>query len=367
MNSDIAVKLKVDLGERSYPIHIGQSLFDDSNLLQSVVASTQVLIVTNHTIAPIYLQKVCDAFAKNPDIQVESLVLPDGEQFKTQETISQIYDRLMGLGFDRSCCLVALGGGVIGDMTGFAAATYRRGVKFCQLPTTLLAQVDSSVGGKTGVNHVAGKNMIGAFHQPVAVVIDTDSLTTLPERELIAGIAEVIKYGLISDRGFLDWLVENIASLLEKNTEALIYAIQCSCENKARVVASDERESGIRAILNLGHTFGHAFETATQYKYWLHGEAVGFGMLMALDLSNRMGMIDEDDVSYASQLLEAAGLPQRPPDNIDIEVIRNLMSLDKKVSAGQLRLILLKQLGQAYVASDYTEDQLQATLEKFLT
>ena len=367
MTSENRVTLQVDLDERSYPIYIGKELLSDSQLLQQAIGSKQVLVISNETIAPLYLQTVFDAIRRDSEIQVESLVLKDGERYKTLDTISLIYDCLMELHFDRSCCLVALGGGVVGDMTGYAAATYRRGVKFCQLPTTLLAQVDSSVGGKTGVNHVDGKNMIGAFHQPTAVVIDTDTLETLPERELVAGIAEVIKYGLISDKSFLDWLAEHIQDLLDKNADALAYAIERSCENKASVVASDEREAGIRAILNLGHTFGHAFETATEYKYWLHGEAVGFGMLMALDLSQRMGMLSERDVAFATEILRLAQLPQQAPESCDVESIRKLMSLDKKVSEGQLRLVLLKQLGEAYVSNDYNEEQLDATLHKFLS
>ncbi len=366
MSQTASTVLNVDLGDRSYPIYIGDALLSNTQILQSAISAKQILLISNETVAPLYMQRVCNALSHNSDKRVEVLTLKDGEQYKTLDTISLIYDRLMELRYDRSCCLVALGGGVIGDMTGFAAATYQRGVAFCQLPTTLLAQVDSSVGGKTGVNHVAGKNMIGAFHQPQAVVIDTSTLSTLPERELIAGLAEVIKYGLIADREFLEWLADNIQALREKDPQALSFAIERSCQNKARVVASDEREAGIRAILNLGHTFGHALETATEYRHWLHGEAVGFGTLMALDLSQRMGMITSADVELASKLLALAGLPKEAPKNIDSETIRRLMSSDKKVKEGQLRLVLLRQLGEAYVANDYSEQQLQETLDQFL-
>jgi len=366
MNSSLYQQLVVDLGERSYPIYIGEYLLTDSSLFANAIHSNQILIVTNETIAPLYLQQVVDTLQSKAERIVKTVVLPDGEQHKHLDTITLIYDQLLAHHFDRSCCLVALGGGVVGDMTGFAAATYQRGVQFVQLPTTLLAQVDSSVGGKTGVNHVAGKNMIGAFHQPQAVIIDTTTLNTLPEREFIAGLAEVIKYGLITDKPFLDWLSQQMPALLARDATSLAKAIYDSCLSKAKVVASDEKEAGIRAILNLGHTFGHAFEAATAYQYWLHGEAVGFGMLMALDLSKRLGLLSDEDVAYANAIILAAGLPQQAPQGMDVETISVFMASDKKVLEGQLRLVLLQSLGEAFVSSDFSKQQLHETLNHFL-
>ncbi len=281
--------LDVDLGVRSYPIHIGPGLIDDPELYRPHVSGSQVLIVTNEIVAPLYLDRVEQALR---GFQLARVVLPDGEKYKNLEVWNRIMDALLENRFARDCTLVALGGGVVGDMAGFAAACYQRGVAFIQVPTTLLAQVDSSVGGKTGVNHALGKNMIGAFHQPRAVIADTDTLSTLPDRELSAGVAEVIKYGLIRDREFFYWLEANIGPLLERDTEALTFAIERSCRNKAEVVAADEREAGQRALLNLGHTFGHAIETGMGYGAWLHGEAVGTGMCMAADLSFRLGWLD---------------------------------------------------------------------------
>ena len=367
MSAALNQSLNVDLGDRSYPIYIGEGLLSDQKIFQQAITTKQFLIVSNPTISSLYMSQVLDAFGGLGSNRIEFIEIPDGERYKNLETVGMIYDRLMELKFDRSCCLVALGGGVIGDMTGFAAATYQRGVQFIQLPTTLLAQVDSSVGGKTGVNHVARKNMIGAFHQPSSVIIDTKTLSTLPQQELVAGIAEVIKYGLIADREFLNWLADNMALLLAKNPEALAFAIHRSCENKAKVVASDEREAGARAALNLGHTFGHAFETATQYKYWLHGEAVGFGTLLALDLSYRMGKLSKSDLLFATEILRSAGLPEKAPPNVDANVIRELMMSDKKVKEGQLRLVLLDALGSAFITSDFSESQLQQTLSEFIT
>ncbi len=355
--------LSVGLGDRSYPIYIGSELLS-SDLCGESFSATQVLIVSNETIAPIYLEKVQGALAAERR-NIESIILPDGESYKNLDTLSQIYDKLMSLRFDRKCILVALGGGVVGDITGFAAASYQRGVDFIQIPTTLLAQVDSSVGGKTGVNHPLGKNMIGAFHQPKAVLIDTDTLASLPDREYIAGLAEVVKYGLIADRNFLLWLSDNMPALLQREKPVLTYAIRESCACKARVVAEDEREAGIRAILNLGHTFGHALETATAYKHWLHGEAVGIGMRMALDLSERLQFISHEDRVFAEGVIDAAGLPREIPDDLTAANIKQLMYADKKVHQGELRMVLLREIGEACVTSEFPQEQLDSTLASY--
>jgi len=351
--------LTVDLGERSYPIFIGQDLLASSDLVAPYVKGKQVMIVTNDTIAPLYLEKAKALFA---DFQVDTVILPDGEKYKDLTHLNLIFDALLSKRHNRTTTLVALGGGVIGDMTGFAAASYQRGVDFIQIPTTLLSQVDSSVGGKTGVNHALGKNMIGAFHQPNCVLIDVNSLNTLPNNELAAGIAEVIKYGLICDLPFFDWLEANMAKLNAKDTEALIYAIETSCANKAKVVAQDEREGGIRAILNLGHTFGHAIETHQGYGNWLHGEAVATGMLMAADLSARLGWIEDSDVARVKAILEAAHLPVTCPQGMTPEKFKELMAVDKKVLDGKLRLVLLSEMGHAITTSDFALDQFEATL-----
>lgn len=353
--------IQVELGERGYPIYIGAGLL--ANLSDSLpdLAGRRVLLVTNSSIAPFYLDVVKAALAP---ADVDSLVLPDGEQFKTLQTLETIYDALMQGTYARDCCLVALGGGVIGDMVGFAAATYQRGVDFVQIPTTLLAQVDSSVGGKTAVNHPLGKNMIGAFHQPRAVVIDTDSLGTLPDRELRAGIAEVIKYGLLGDIEFFQWLQANIEALIAREPAALAYAIRRSCENKARIVAQDEREAGQRALLNLGHTFGHAIEAQLGYGEWLHGEAVAAGMVMAAQLSQRLGWLQEEELRQVETLIERAGLPVRAPAGISPEQFLQAMGHDKKVLAGRLRLVLLQGLGNALVSDDFDPDALQACLQE---
>ncbi|MDH5184371.1 MAG: 3-dehydroquinate synthase [Gammaproteobacteria bacterium] len=351
--------LGVDLGERSYPIYIGNGLLGNAELVTPHIRGTQVLIVSNETVAPLYLQQAKKAFDA---YQVETVILPDGEKYKTLDILYRIYNALLEHRFDRKCTLVALGGGVIGDMTGFAAASYQRGVDFIQIPTTLLSQVDSSVGGKTGVNHPLGKNMIGAFHQPCCVIADTSSLDTLDERQLSAGIAEVIKYGLIHDYEFFQWLETNMDKLLARDTEALTYAIERSCRDKAKVVALDEREGGIRAILNLGHTFGHAIETGMGYGEWLHGEAVGTGMLMAADLSQRMGWLSEHDVERVDDIIDKAGLPTRAPASMSGEHFMELMAVDKKVEAGKIRLVLLKQLGEAVVTEAFDHNLLQQTL-----
>ncbi len=350
----------VELGQRSYPIFIGPGLLGQPDLLTPYLRGRQVLLVSNTTVAPLYLDA---ARAMFPDAQVVELVLPDGERYKTLETVERIYDTLLQHRFDRRCTLVALGGGVIGDMVGFAAATYQRGVDFIQIPTTLLAQVDSSVGGKTGVNHPLGKNMIGAFHQPRCVVADTDTLNTLDDRQLSAGLAEVIKYGLIRDAHFFHWLEEHIQALLARDPEALTFAIRRSCEDKAEIVAADEREAGIRALLNLGHTFGHAIETATGYSSWLHGEAVGTGMLIAADLSTRLGWLSQADYRRIEALVIEAGLPTRAPADLDPDTFLELMGRDKKVQDGVIRLILLKGIGQAVISDDYDPRLLRETLD----
>jgi 3-dehydroquinate synthase len=350
--------LTVDLGDRSYPIHIGTGLLDQA-LLKPHIAGRQVMVVSNETVAPLYLERLHAQFA---GLEVADVILPDGEQYKDMAHLNRIFDALLGARHNRTTTLVALGGGVVGDMTGFAAACYQRGVNFIQVPTTLLSQVDSSVGGKTGVNHPQGKNMIGAFHQPVAVLIDTEVLQTLPERELSAGLAEVIKYGLIYDNAFFTWLEANMAALRARDNDALTYAIYRACEIKAEVVAQDERESGIRALLNLGHTFGHAIETAQGYGNWLHGEAVGTGMLMAADLSARCGWIDADDVARTRRLIEAAGLPVQAPADMSPDQFVALMSVDKKVLDGRLRLVLLHAIGDAVVTDEFDTALLHQTL-----
>ncbi len=351
--------LHVDLGDRSYPIYIGQGLLGQVELVRPLVVGRQVLIVTNDTIAPLYLEQARQLFQ---GFQVETVILPDGEQFKTLEVLNRVFDALLTRRFERRCTLVALGGGVIGDMTGFAAACYQRGVPFIQIPTTLLAQVDSSVGGKTGVNHPLGKNMIGAFHQPQGVLIDTDSLKTLDDRQLSAGLAEIIKYGLINDTEFFDWLEANMPRLLAREPDALVYAIERSCQDKAAVVAADERESGMRALLNLGHTFGHAIEAGTGYGTWLHGEAVGTGMLMAADLSHREGWISTDDVQRVEDIIDKAQLPTRAPAKMDFDHFMEYMAVDKKVAEGKLRLVLLKGIGDSVMTDAFSMENLRATI-----
>jgi len=354
--------LTVELGERSYPIYIGKGLFTQ-DLLRKHIKSKQALIVTNETIAPLYLEQTQ---AMLTGIEHQTVILPDGEQYKNLETLNLIYDALLTYKMDRSVTLIALGGGVIGDMTGFAAASYQRGVNFIQIPTTLLSQVDSSVGGKTGVNHVLGKNMIGAFHQPQCVLADTDTLNTLEDNQLMAGIAEVIKYGLLGDMPFFEWLEKNIDKLIQRDPEALAYAIERSCQDKADIVAEDEKESGKRALLNLGHTFGHAIETATGYGEWLHGEAVAVGMLMAADLSLRIGNITEKELDRIVAITKKSNLPTTPPQEMTAEQFIDLMMRDKKALGGIIRLVLLQSLGNAIISSDYSREALDQTLESFL-
>jgi 3-dehydroquinate synthase len=346
--------LTVDLGDRSYPIIIGRGLLAGGHDIASHVVGGDCLIVSNETVAPIYLDRVAASLAGK---SVESIALPDGEQYKTLATMQSILDRLVDSGANRDTTVIALGGGVVGDITGFAAACYMRGVAFIQVPTTLLAQVDSSVGGKTGVNHPGGKNLIGAFHQPRLVLIDTDTLTTLPDRELKAGLAEVIKHGAIADIGFFEWLESNMEALLNKDPDALAHAILRSCELKAEVVADDEREAGRRAILNFGHTFGHAIEHCQGYGDWLHGEGVAAGMLMAAELSG----LPDSDIARLRDLTAAAGLPTEPP-KAGSAALRKAMGLDKKVSGKKLRFVLLSELGNAFVTADYDETRLQKVL-----
>ncbi len=354
--------LTVELGERSYPIHVGADLLGDPGLLRPHLRGHQALIVTDERVGPLYLER---ARAMLEGLEVAELVLPEGEAHKTLATAQRIWDELLARRFDRRCTLVALGGGVVGDLTGFAAACYQRGVDFVQLPTTLLAQVDSSVGGKTGVNHPLGKNMIGAFHQPRCVVADMAVLRTLEPRQLRSGLAEVIKYGLIRDAAFLDWLERRLEGLLVLREEDLAEAVLRSCRIKADVVAADEREAGLRAILNLGHTFGHAIEAGLGYGRWLHGEAVAAGMVMAAALSARRGWLREEEVARVEALLRRAGLPVRGPAELDPEGMLALMAGDKKAAGGRLRLVLLRRLGEAVVTADYDPQALREVLAAY--
>lgn len=354
--------LQVELGRRSYPIYIGSGLLQQQpELILQHINSRHAFVVTNTTVEQLYRQPLEKILA---ELDCPFLALPDGEQYKSLQTLERIYDALLKQRFDRRGTLIALGGGVVGDIAGFAAATYQRGVDFIQIPTTLLAQVDSSVGGKTAVNHRLGKNMIGAFHQPRAVVADLDTLNTLPERELSAGLAEVIKYGLINDAAFFDWLDSNINGLLEREPDALEYAVTRSCENKARIVAEDEREQGRRALLNLGHTFGHAIETFVEYTGWLHGEAVGAGIMMAARFSAYCGWLGDDDVRRVGRLLEAARLPVHPPADMTADRFLALMAHDKKVVDTRIRLVVLKAIGAAEVTADYEPARLKTWLQQ---
>ncbi|WBY03528.1 3-dehydroquinate synthase [Ramlibacter tataouinensis] len=340
-------EVAIELGERRYPILIGSGLLGAATTWQGVPPAAAALIVSNETIAPLYLQQLAGAL-QGRFRQVHQVVLPDGEAHKDWSTLNRIFDALLAHGCDRKTVLFALGGGVVGDMTGFAAACYMRGVPFVQVPTTLLAQVDSSVGGKTAINHPLGKNMIGAFHQPARVVCDLDTLATLPARELSAGLAEVIKYGPIADMDFLAWIEEHLDALLRRDTAALAHAVRRSCEIKAAVVGQDERESGLRAILNFGHTFGHAIEAGLGYGQWLHGEAVGCGMVMALHLSRGLGLVDDALVERITRLVRAAGLPVQGP-RLGAERYLELMRVDKKAEAGDIRFVVIEAPGRAGV------------------
>jgi 3-dehydroquinate synthase len=359
MNEQSNILLSVDLGERSYPIVIGAGGLDDAALMARHIDGDKVAIVTNTTVAPLYLERLRGGLAAQGK-QVISIVLPDGEEHKNWASLMQIFDALLANKCDRKTTLVALGGGVIGDLTGYAAASYMRGVGFIQVPTTLLAQVDSSVGGKTGINHPLGKNMIGAFYQPRIVVADIDTLDTLPARELSAGLAEVIKHGAITDAAFFDWIEANIGKLMARDRAALAYAVARSCEIKAEVVRQDEREGGLRAILNFGHTFGHAIEAGLGYGQWLHGEAVGCGMVMAADLSHRLGLVDAVSVERLRKLVAAAGLPVSAPD-LGTQRWLELMEVDKKNEGGAIKFILLKPLGSPSITTA-PQEQLLATL-----
>lgn len=353
--------VSVDLGDRSYPIFIGDGLLNSGDILEPHLGRGRAVIVTNDVVAPLYAEQLKSALG---DRFADMIVLPDGEEHKTLETVSIIYDRLLAGKFDRQTTLVALGGGVVGDITGFAAATYQRGINFIQVPTTLLAQVDSSVGGKTGVNHPGGKNMIGSFYQPACVLIDTAVLHSLPQREIKAGLAEVVKYGLIVNAEFFQWLSENASKIQDLDPEAITEVIKVCCETKADVVARDEKESGVRALLNLGHTFGHAIETASGYGNLLHGETVAMGMVMAADLSCRMGWITRDDALQVRQVLEANyGMPVIPPADITEEQYMNLMASDKKAEQGKIRFILLKAIGDAVITDAVEGSLLSATLQ----
>ena len=337
--------VSIALAERSYDILIGPQLLDDPSTWRGLPRAAVALIVSNETVAPLYLERLRSRLLAHYG-RVDAVVLPDGEQYKDWATMNQIVDHLLGGASDRKTVLLALGGGVIGDMTGFAAAIYMRGVPFVQVPTTLLAQVDSSVGGKTAINHPLGKNMLGAFYQPVRVIADLDTLDTLPPRELAAGLAEVIKYGPIADADFLDWIEANLGALLARDKAALAYAVKRSCEIKAWVVGQDEREQGLRAILNFGHTFGHAIETGLGYGEWLHGEGVGCGMVLASDLSVRLGLMPPEFLTRMRRLIQAAGLPVRAP-RLGVDRYLELMRVDKKSEGGEIRFVLIESLGKA--------------------
>jgi 3-dehydroquinate synthase len=352
--------IQVDVGHSSYPITIGSGLLVNRELLEREVPGRDLLIVTNTTVAKLYLAKLTGSFAQR---RIAECILPDGEQHKTLQTAGWVFDALVANKLNRDATVLALGGGVVGDIAGFAAACYQRGIGYVQIPTTLLAQVDSSVGGKTGVNHPGGKNLIGAFYQPRSVIADTDALTSLPDRQLISGLAEVIKYGCVWDPLLFQWLERNLPKLLGRDAEALRYAVARSCEVKATVVARDERERDLRAILNFGHTFGHAIEAATAYEKYLHGEAVGLGMLIAADLSHRLGLIEAAVMERLRNILVQAGLPTEAP-RIGAARAFELMQMDKKVLAGAVRLVLLEKLGRAIITAQYSQDALDATLKE---
>ena len=360
--SDKSKILNVELADKSYPIYIGSDLLSSKSLLSDHIQGKQVMVVTNTTIAPLYLEKLKDVLS---DFNVESVILPDGEEFKTLETLNKVFDALLKAKFDRSSTLVALGGGVVGDITGYAAASYQRGVNFIQLPTSLLSQVDSSVGGKTGVNHELGKNMIGAFYQPKAVIIDVDTLDTLSDQEYSAGMAEVIKYGLLGNADFFSMLETNIESIMARNKDLIIEIIFNSCQDKASIVALDEFERGKRALLNLGHTFGHGIENAFGYGNYLHGEAVSIGMVMATKLSMDEGHLSNEDAIRVENILSKANLPIVIKKSIDSETLIEAMSLDKQSIDGKIRLVLLKALGEAYLTDSYSKENFNGVVNNF--
>ena len=360
--SDKSKILNVELADKSYPIYIGSDLLSSKSLLSDHIQGKQVMVLTNTTIAPLYLEKLKDALS---DFNVESVVLPDGEEFKTLETLNKVFDALLKAKFDRSSTLVALGGGVVGDITGYAAASYQRGVNFIQVPTSLLSQVDSSVGGKTGVNHELGKNMIGAFYQPKAVIIDVDTLDTLSDQEYSAGMAEVIKYGLLGNADFFSMLETNIESIMARNKDLIIEIIFNSCKDKASIVALDEFEKGNRALLNLGHTFGHGIENAFGYGNYLHGEAVSIGMVMATKLSMDEGYLSNEDAIRVESILSKADLPISIKKSIGSETLIEAMSLDKKSIDGKIRLVLLKALGDSYLTDSYSKENFNKVVNNF--
>ncbi|MGB6604167.1 MAG: 3-dehydroquinate synthase [Steroidobacteraceae bacterium] len=352
--------LNVELGNRSYPILIDAGLIGRSGVLERYVPARDVLIVSNTSVAPLYLRAL--AAGLGPGRRLLEVILPDGEAHKTLANVARVLDVLVANRFGRDCCIVALGGGVVGDLAGFTAACYQRGVSFVQAPTTLLAQVDAAVGGKTGVNHPGGKNLIGAFHQPEAVLCDTATLATLPARELRAGLAEVIKYGLICDAEFFTWLEAHLPQLLAGESAALVHAVRRSCQIKAGIVGRDEREQGERALLNLGHTFGHALESATGYREWLHGEAVAAGLVMAAEMSHACGLLGAADAARVRSLVQRAGLPTRIPGVAPGTALEH-MRIDKKVKGGRIRLVLLRGIGAACLSADYPDGALQGTLQ----
>lgn len=356
--------VNINLGARSYAIKISSGLLEKGAELLPWIRGNQVFIVTNQVVAPLYLEKVTRALHGK---EISNIILADGEHTKNLQTTEKIFDQMLAIPLDRSVTVIALGGGVIGDMAGFAAACYQRGVPFIHIPTTLLAQVDSSVGGKTAVNHARGKNMIGAFYQPQRVLADTSTLATLDARQFSSGLAEVIKYGMINDVEFFQWLEKNIEAVMQQDAQALEYVIQQSCINKAKIVEQDERENGIRALLNLGHTFGHAIETATGYRKWLHGEAIALGLVMATYMSWKQGWILEHGLQRVMALLSKAKLPVDPVANLSADALKSLIRLDKKVHAGKVRLVLLKSIGEAFITSDYDESALAATLKHYAT
>jgi 3-dehydroquinate synthase len=356
--------VNIELGERSYEIRISPDLIGTDEELLPWISGVQVLIITNEVVAPLYLQRLKSCLA---GLSVDTIILPDGERTKTLETASGIFDRMLEIYLDRTATVIALGGGVIGDMAGFAASCYQRGISLIQVPTTLLSQVDSSVGGKTAVNHPLGKNMIGTFYQPRRVLADISTLQTLKPEEFSAGMAEVIKYGLINDLALFQWLESNIDNVMDQQRDALEYIIEQSCINKARIVEQDERESGIRALLNLGHTFGHAIETATGYSKWLHGEAVAQGLVMAAFMSRKQEWIGDHDYERIVSLVSRAGLPTDPVADLGAGQLGQHMQLDKKATGGRIRLVLLQGIGQAILTSDYDDSLLDCTLKQFAT
>ena len=354
--------LNVDLGDKSYPIYIGRDLLSDKTYFEKHISGQQVMVVTNSTVAPIYLDKVIKLLDK---FNVEATILPDGEQYKTLETTKTIFDALLNAKFDRSATLIALGGGVVGDITGFAAASYQRGINLIQIPTTLLSQVDSSVGGKTGVNHELGKNMVGAFHQPQAVIIDVDTLETLNDREFSAGMAEVIKYGLLGNVDFLLELEKNVEAIMNRDKNLIIDAVYRSCEDKANIVAEDEFEHGKRSLLNFGHTFGHGIENILGYGTYLHGEAISIGMYMAAKLSELEGNLSVDDVERVKNILTKAKLPCNIEGEVSSENLIKAMSIDKKAIDGNIRLVLLRSVGDSFITGSYSQENFNKVVSNF--